>query len=148
MGATIIAAIHGSPANRAGSFFERTKCVRPGRQMPVGDKKRVARGYVCQEADQHLQNAKKNTHGSRDKRTRQSAGNNESKKSLWKAAWMRWLNSGNTLQHRRRYSTLVSIKRKLRSSRVPLATSASDSCLQICRDQCLGDKFSKRNVGA
>ena len=40
MGATTIAAIRGSRANRAGSFFERTKLVRSGWQMPAGDEQR------------------------------------------------------------------------------------------------------------
>jgi hypothetical protein len=77
-----IAAIPGNRANRAGSFFEMHKCVRSGCQMPVGDKQRNARGEVCQEADQHLQSAKKNTHGNRDNGTRQSAGTNEGRRGL------------------------------------------------------------------
>ena len=38
MGAMTIAAIRGSRANRAGSFFECTKLVRSGWKMPVGNK--------------------------------------------------------------------------------------------------------------
>ena len=36
--------------------------------MAVGDEQRDAKGVVCQEADQHLQSAKKNTHGNRRQR--------------------------------------------------------------------------------
>src|ERR1700739_3976185 len=85
-GATTIAAIHGSRANRAGSF-SRTKYVRSGWEMPGGDKQRDARGYVCQEADQHLQSAKKNRRGSRDNGTKQSEGINGNKRKLLRAAW-------------------------------------------------------------
>jgi hypothetical protein len=37
------------------------------------------RGYLCLEADQRLQNARRNIPGNRDKGTRQSAGTNEGK---------------------------------------------------------------------
>jgi hypothetical protein len=72
--------------------------------MPVGDKQRVARGYVCQEADQHLQSAKKNTRGSRDDGTKQSEGINGSKRRPLRAAWTRWLNCASTLQSRQRFN--------------------------------------------
>jgi len=52
--------------------------------VPAGDE-RENRGYPCLEADQRLQNARKNTHGNRDKETRQSEGTNEDKRSLSKA---------------------------------------------------------------
>src|SRR5215469_2654221 len=97
--------------------------------MPVGDEQQYAGGYVCQKADQHLQSAKKNTHGSRDKGTRQSAGTNEGRRSLWKAAWTRWPNCANMLQNRRRYSTLVWRKLKLRRSPPAVAAPASDSVI-------------------
>jgi len=44
VGATTIAAIRGSRANRAGSFFECTKLVRSGWQMPVVDQQWDAKG--------------------------------------------------------------------------------------------------------
>jgi hypothetical protein len=34
--------------------------------MPVGDEPRDTQGYLCQEADQHLPSAKRNTRGNRD----------------------------------------------------------------------------------
>ena len=86
MGATTIAAIHGSRANRVGSFCECIKYVRSGCQMPVADEQRDFRGYLCQEADQHLQSAKKNTHGNRDNGTKQSAGISENRRRLLQAA--------------------------------------------------------------
>ena len=91
--------------------------------MPVGDEKQDAGRYLCQEADQHLQSAKKNTHGNRDKGTRKSAGSNEGRRSLWKAVWMRWLNCVNMPQHRQRCSTLVSEETETwRSSPLSMAT--------------------------
>ena len=89
---TTIAAIHGNRANRAGSFFECTKFSAQAATCLSVTNNRGTREYVCQEVDQHLQSAKKNTHGNRDKGTRKSAGINESSRSPWKAVSMRWLN--------------------------------------------------------
>jgi hypothetical protein len=72
--------------------------------MPVGDKQRDARGYICQEADQHLQSAKKNTRGSKDDGTKQSEGINGSKRRPLRAAWTRWQNCASTLQSRQRFN--------------------------------------------
>jgi hypothetical protein len=125
VGETTIAAIHGSRANRAGSF--QVHKVRPARLLNAcRPRTKRSRGYVCQEADQHLQSAKKNTHGNSDKGTRQNARINESSRSLWKAVWMRWRNCGNMLQNRRRYSTLAQKKLKQSKNPGPMAKSASD----------------------
>jgi RNA recognition motif-containing protein len=43
----------------------------------------------CQEADQLLQNARRNTHGNRDNGTRPNAGINENRRSLPRAVSMR-----------------------------------------------------------
>jgi hypothetical protein len=123
--ATTTAGIHGSRANRAGSFFEHNA---PGEVRGRAHRQRAEnRGYVCQEADQHLQSARRNRHGNRDNGTRQSAGTSEKKRSLWKAAWMRWPNCANMLLRRRRYSMLVRRKRTLRRSPRPMAAAASDA---------------------
>jgi hypothetical protein len=68
--------------------------------MLVCDKQRYARGYLCQEADQHLQSAKKNTPGSRDNGIKQSEGINGNKRRLLGAAWTRWLKLRPQLQSR------------------------------------------------
>ena len=76
VGATTTVAIQDSRANRAGSF--RTHCVRR-RKMLAGDELEIFGG---QEADQHLQSARRNTHGSRDNGTKQSAGINENSRRV------------------------------------------------------------------
>src|ERR1700740_2225190 len=91
--------------------------------MPVGDKQRYARGYICQEADQHLQSAKKNTRVSRDNGTKQSEGINGNKRRLLRAAWTRWLNCASTLQSGQRHSILARVSR----SPLPAITLASSS---------------------
>ena len=60
-------------------------------------------GYLCQEADQHLQSARRNTPGNRDNATKKSDGINESRRRRLQAVWTRWPNCGNILQRRRRY---------------------------------------------
>lgn len=102
-------------AHRAGGF-SRTKNLRPGGEMQVGDEQRDARGYVCQEADQHLRNAKKNTRGSRDNGTKRSEGINGNKTRLSRAAWMKWPNCASTPPSRLRYSVLARVKGTLRRS--------------------------------
>jgi hypothetical protein len=127
VGETTIAAIHGNRANRAGSFSNAQGASDQAAKCLSAMNEGKPKGGVCQEADQHLQSAKKNTHGNRDKETRQSAGTNEDRTSLSKAAWTRWPNCANMLPHRRSYSTLVRRKLKLRRSQRPVAASASDS---------------------
>ena len=76
MGATTIVAIHDSRANRAGSF-EHTASG-DARCSPAMNWKFLG----AKEADQHLQSARRNTHGSRDNGTKQSAGINENRRRL------------------------------------------------------------------
>ena len=90
------------------------------------NKETLAREYVCQEADQHLQSAKKNTHGNRDNGTKQSAGINENRSRLLLVAWTKWRNSANMRQSRQRYSILAEKKRKLKRSPLLGTTSASN----------------------
>jgi hypothetical protein len=96
--------------------------MRPVRfkDVPAGKEERIE-GYLYLEADQRLQNARRNIHGNRDKGTRQSVKTNESRRSLRKAAWMRWPNCANMLRRRRRYSTLVWKKLKGRMNPPPMA---------------------------
>jgi hypothetical protein len=124
VGAMTTAGTHGSRANRAGSLSNTMPGEVRGR---AGRLRTENRGYVCLEADQPLQSARKNTHDNRDKGTRQSAGTNEGRRSPWKAARMRWPNCANMLQHRRRCSTLAWKKAKLRMSPRPMTVSASDA---------------------
>ena len=106
VGATTTVVIHGKRANRVGSFWNTMCPVDVGHDVPR--RLRTAnRGYLCLEDGQRLQNARRNKHGNRDKGTRQRAGINEGRRSLWKKTWMRWPNCANMLQHRRRYSTLM-----------------------------------------
>jgi hypothetical protein len=93
-----------------------------GCQMPVGDERRDARGYICQETVQHLQSAKKNTCGSRDNGTKQSEGINGSKRRPLRAVWTKWLNCAGTLQSS---LILARMKRTPRRSPLPVITSAS-----------------------
>jgi len=86
------AAIRGNLANRAGKLSNIT-C--PG--CPIGKcaPARKHTGGTCQEVDQHLPNARRNTHGSKDSVTKQNAGTNASRRSLAMPAWIRWLNYRN-----------------------------------------------------
>ena len=70
--------------------------------MPVGDKQTDARGYRCQEADQHSQSAKKRTRGSRDNRIKQNERIYGSERRPLRAAWTRSLNCASTLRSRER----------------------------------------------
>lgn len=114
--------------------------------MPVGHKQRDARGYICQEADQHLQSAKKNTRGSKDDGTKQSEGINGSKRRPLPAAWTRWLNCASTLQSRR-YSILARMKRTLSRSPLPAITLASSSYFPgLAGIDAVTGKLTVRNV--
>src|SRR5262249_14290925 len=96
--------IHVSHGNRAGSFFENNHPARF--HDSVGENKECAGGYVCQEADQHLRSARRNTHGNRDKGTRQSAGTSESRRRRWRRGWIRWVNCMTMLAGRQGFLTL------------------------------------------
>jgi hypothetical protein len=124
MEATIIAAIRGNRANRAGSFRGQM-WARSGCEIPVGDHPKDTRGYGCQEADQHLESAKRNKHGNRDNGTKQSAGISANRKRLLPVAWTIWPNSGNMRQSRQRYSILAQKKRRLKTTSLP-TTSVSN----------------------
>src|SRR5215472_15462994 len=94
--------------------------------MPVGDELRDSGGYLCQEADQHSQSAKRNTPGSRGSGTKQSAGINESRRRLLQAAWTRWPNCVNMLLSRQPFSIFAQRTVALRMSPPPVTTSVSN----------------------
>src|SRR5579872_504360 len=120
----------GSPfrTQRAGDVTERAR--RP---------RLKTRRYVCQEADQRLQNARRNRHGNRDKETRQSGRICENRTSRRPTAWMKWPNCANMLQHKPRYSKSVRKKLTLLKSQPPMPESASDfeckSCSRVPRQR-------------
>src|SRR5579862_649424 len=124
--AMITVDIHGSHANPAGSPFrtQRAGVTCTGRACRATNT--MTGGYVCQEADQLLQNARRNRHGNKDKGTRQSAGICESRISPRPTPWMKWPNCANMPQRRRRYSTSVQKTLTLLKSLRPMAASASD----------------------
>jgi len=145
---TITAVIHGSRGNRAGSFFEHNVPGDVAITRAAGCEQRIEGEYLCQETDQPLQSAKRNRRGNRDKRTRQSAGTNEGRRSLWKAVWMRWPNCGNMPQHRRRYSTLAWRKLELRRSPRPMAALASEVIASLPKPDASATRFRNQNVDA
>ncbi len=101
-------------------------------------------GDICQEADQHLQSAKKKTRGSRDNGTKQSERINGSKRSPLRAAWTRWLNCASTLQSRQRFN-LGADERTL--STVPAITLTSSSYFPgLAGIDAVTGKLTVRNV--
>ena len=111
MGATTIAATHGSRANRAGSFFERQSAYDQAAKCLSAISKEI-RGDTYSKRPFDIYEALRNTRGNRDNGTKQSAGISEKSRNLLPVTWTRWLNCANTLQRRQRYS--ISAQRNLR----------------------------------
>src|SRR5262245_7234568 len=91
-----------------------------------------SKGYVCQEADQHSQSAKRNTPGNRDNGTKQSAGISENRRRLLQAVWTRWPNCANMPRSKQRFSILAQRTLAPRMSPLAVTTSVSNSCWQVC----------------
>src|SRR5215469_1808426 len=93
--------------------------------MPVGNEPRESREYLCQQADQHSQSARRNKHGNRDNGTKQSAGISENRRRPLQAARTRWPSCASTLQSRQRSS--ISAQLTVTAQRSPLPVTKSPS---------------------